>query len=108
MDGIETLRALKEINPELQVILLTGHGNLQSGIEAMKLGAMDFLEKPTDFEQLLDRIQGSVRCRHAFNGLNVRPIHRQGQRQAAQNRFPVDQDGTGPALAVTATIFGPR
>ncbi|MEE4242980.1 MAG: response regulator, partial [Desulfopila sp.] len=43
MDGIETLKRLKEKNPDLQVILLTGHATVQKGIEAMKLGALDLL-----------------------------------------------------------------
>jgi len=45
MDGIETLKILKKKRPELQVILLTGHATVEKGIEAMKLGAMDLLEK---------------------------------------------------------------
>ena len=53
MDGLETLKQLKEINPDLQVILLTGHGTVDKGVEAMKLGAMDFVEKPADFHDLL-------------------------------------------------------
>jgi DNA-binding NtrC family response regulator len=57
MDGLEALRRLKEKKPELQVILLTGHATLAKGIEAMKLGAMDFLEKPTDLNLLLERIK---------------------------------------------------
>jgi len=57
MDGIETLRRLLEINPDLQVILLTGYGTVQKGIEAVKLGAMDFLEKPVDIHGLLQEIQ---------------------------------------------------
>lgn len=57
MDGIEALKAMKQINPELQVILLTGHGSLEKGIEAMKFGAMDFLEKPTDVDMLTHKIQ---------------------------------------------------
>ena len=56
MDGIETLKKLLEINPDLQIILLTGHGSVQSGVEAMKHGAMDFLEKPADFQELLQKI----------------------------------------------------
>ncbi len=56
MSGIETLRLLKEENPDIQIIMLTGHGTIQSGIEAMKLGAEDFLEKPVDFNVLLERI----------------------------------------------------
>jgi DNA-binding NtrC family response regulator len=57
MDGIETLRHLLAQDPGLQVILLTGHGTLRTGIEAIKLGAMDFLEKPAEIQQLLDKIQ---------------------------------------------------
>ena len=52
MDGIEALKLLKKEKPETQVILLTGHATLEKGIEAMKLGAVDFLEKPADMNQL--------------------------------------------------------
>ncbi len=57
MDGIETLRQLRESHPDVQVILLTGRGSVKKGIEAMKLGAMDFLEKPVDIDVLLGRIR---------------------------------------------------
>lgn len=57
MDGIDTLKALRESQPEVQVILLTGRGSLQKGVEAMKLGAMDFLEKPADINVLMDKIR---------------------------------------------------
>ena len=57
MDGIETLRRLLEDNPDLQVILLTGYATLEKGIEAVKLGAMDFLEKPAEIQKLMEKIQ---------------------------------------------------
>ena len=57
MDGLQTLKQLKEMNPDLQVILLTGHGTIEQGVEAMKLGAMDFVEKPADFQELLEKIK---------------------------------------------------
>lgn len=57
MDGIETLRRLREINPDLQVIMLTGHATLKAGVEAVKLGAMDFLEKPADIQKLMEKIK---------------------------------------------------
>ena len=56
MDGIEALKALREKRPELQVILLTGHATVDKGIQAMKLGAMDFLEKPAKIDVLLEKI----------------------------------------------------
>lgn len=57
MDGIETLKALKQKRPELQIILLTGHATIKKGIEAMKLGAMDFIEKPADLAALTEKIK---------------------------------------------------
>lgn len=56
MDGLETLKILKNKNPDVQVILLTGHATVEKGISAMKLGAMDLLEKPTDISILADKI----------------------------------------------------
>jgi len=56
IDGIETLRLLKEKRPDLQIIMLTGKATVKSGIEAMKLGATDFLEKPVDLNLLLEKI----------------------------------------------------
>jgi len=52
MDGLETLKAIKEKNPDIQVILLTGHATVEKGIEAMKLGALDFVEKPANLDKL--------------------------------------------------------
>lgn len=57
MDGIETMRRLLDENPDLQVILLTGHATLQKGVEAMKLGAVDFLEKPAEIQKLMEKIE---------------------------------------------------
>lgn len=57
IDGIETLKEMKKRNPEIQVILLTGHGSVQKGVEAIKFGAMDFLEKPIDINALTEKIK---------------------------------------------------
>jgi len=52
MDGIEVLRKIKEINPEVEVIVITGHGDMESAIQSLHLGASDFLTKPVS-DQLL-------------------------------------------------------
>lgn len=57
MDGIEALKAIREIQPDAQVILLTGHATVKKGIEAMKLGALDFFEKPVNLESLTEKIK---------------------------------------------------
>ncbi len=57
VDGLEALRILKEKDPKLQVILLTGHATVEKGVEAMKRGALDLLEKPTDIDTLTQKIK---------------------------------------------------
>lgn len=57
MDGIETLKRLREEQPDLQIILLTGHATVEKGVQAIKLGAADFLEKPADIEELMEKIR---------------------------------------------------
>lgn len=53
LDGMEALRRLKEIAPQLPVIILTGYGDVASAVEAMRLGAYDFLTKPVETEKIL-------------------------------------------------------
>ena len=60
MSGLELQRELVERAIDLPVIVLTGHGNVQIAVHAMKAGAFDFVEKPFDNELLLDRIQKAV------------------------------------------------
>lgn len=57
IDGLKALKAIKEKNPKLQVILLTGQATIEKTIEAMKLGALDLLEKPADIEILTEKIK---------------------------------------------------
>ncbi len=52
MDGIELLKKLKEINPNIEVIIITGHGSIDSAISAMKLGAYDYITKPCKLSEL--------------------------------------------------------
>jgi DNA-binding NtrC family response regulator len=57
MDGIQALKAIKEKRPEMQIILLTGHATVEKGVEAMKAGAMDVVEKPADLDALSDKVK---------------------------------------------------
>jgi len=56
MDGIETLREIKRKQPLAEVLLLTGHGSVETSIEGMKLGAFDYLLKPIKLEDLLIKL----------------------------------------------------
>ena len=52
MDGLEVLRRIKEARPEIEVVILTAHGSVEGAVEAIKIGAFDYLSKPLDLEEL--------------------------------------------------------
>lgn len=56
MDGLETLKKIKEKDPDAEIIMLSGHGTIKSASEAIKLGAEEFMEKPVDLPDLLEKI----------------------------------------------------
>jgi DNA-binding NtrC family response regulator len=56
--GLDVLRAIREAQPQCQVILMTGHASVESAIEAVKLGALDYLSKPIDFARLRQLLAG--------------------------------------------------
>jgi two-component system, OmpR family, response regulator len=57
MDGIETLREIKKRKPLTEVIMLTGHASVESGIQGMQLGAFDYLMKPIALDELLEKVR---------------------------------------------------
>jgi DNA-binding NtrC family response regulator len=60
MSGLETLERILAIDPDLQVILLTAHGTVKAGVDALKSGATDFLQKPANFDELLEKLQSAA------------------------------------------------
>ncbi|MBU8923500.1 MAG: sigma-54 dependent transcriptional regulator [Bacteroidales bacterium] len=61
MDGLEVLGKMKEIRPELPVIIISGHGTISTAVEATKLGAFDFLEKPIDLDRMLLTLRNGIK-----------------------------------------------
>ncbi len=61
MDGIETSREIKKIQPLVEIILLTGHASVETRIEGMKLGAFDYCLKPIKFEDLLHKMEAAFK-----------------------------------------------
>lgn len=57
MDGIEVLKIAKQVDPTLQVIMLTGHGSAEACEQGLALGAFDYMMKPCEFEALVDKIR---------------------------------------------------
>lgn len=65
MDGLETLKRIREKHPEAEIIMLTGQASIKSSVEAMKLGAEDYLEKPFDINELMEKI-GEAKEKHVL------------------------------------------
>ena len=61
MDGMTALKEIKNRHPLVEVIMLTGHATVETGIEGMKMGAFDYLMKPCDMEQLIAKVDEAAR-----------------------------------------------
>ncbi len=92
LGGIDVLRAIREVDSECQVILMTGQATIESAVEAVKLGAVDYLTKPLDFKRLRELL-GTVRD----NALQRQRLH-EAEQQAAENAEFCDMIGRGPAM----------
>ena len=61
IDGTELVHRFKQLDPESEVIVISGQGNIQRSVDAVKAGAFDFLEKPLDVERLLDKLEKAIK-----------------------------------------------
>ena len=59
-DGIEILRTVRKMNPDLNVIMMTGHPNIKTEKESIRLGAFKYITKPIDFEKVLPMIRAAL------------------------------------------------
>ena len=89
MDGIEVLQAANAKNISAPFIMLTGHGNVETAVEAMKLGAYDFISKPPDLNRLLTAV------RHALENKSLRSENKKLKRKVAQSYEII---GESPAI----------
>jgi len=81
IDGIETLKRIRELYPGLQVIMISGHGTIETAVKATKLGAYDFIEKPLSLEKVLLSINNAL----DYNRLEAElDIFRERERQRYQ------------------------
>ncbi len=67
MDGIETLKEIKKVQPLAEVILLTGHASVESSIEGMKFGAFDYVLKPIKLEELFPKVAQAFEKKDVHN-----------------------------------------
>jgi DNA-binding NtrC family response regulator len=60
MDGVEVLEAIKKIKPEIPVVMISGHGDLETAVNTMRLGAFDYISKPPDLNRLLNTVRNAL------------------------------------------------
>jgi DNA-binding NtrC family response regulator len=80
MDGVEVLREIKQRYPLIEVLMLTGHANVEVAIEGMRLGAFDYLLKPIEIDQLLYKLQD------AYQKKSIQDQKIEKEKQAMQKR----------------------
>ncbi|MBF0594948.1 MAG: response regulator [Candidatus Omnitrophica bacterium] len=74
MDGIEFLKKIKELKTDVEVIMLTGHGGIESAIEAMKIGAFDYMNKPVNFDELSVNITRALEKRKLLHQVSNQQV----------------------------------
>ena len=60
MDGVEVLEAVKKIKPEIPMVMISGHGDLDTAVNTMRLGAFDYISKPPDLNRLLNTVRNAL------------------------------------------------
>lgn len=97
LDGIETLRTLREQNSQIPVIMLTAHNTVKSAVLAMKLGATDFLSKPFDIEELtsliIDTLREKITIKEPLNPATI-----SGDRKSASKDTSATLVGSDPTM----------
>ncbi len=108
VDGLELQRRLRDLKSGLPVIVMTGHGDVPLAVEAMKGGAVDFIEKPFDDEVLLSAVRAALAWRARQSERDARAVEIQAriQRLSDREREVLDRLVAGKANKVIAYELG--
>jgi two-component system response regulator HydG len=99
LDGIALLKAVRELLPEVEVVVITGHGSVEKAVEAMRLGAYDFIEKPIDSVGLLKTVT------KALEKQRLSSENRQLRRQLQLGRSLEALLGSSPSMEAVKTLI---
>jgi DNA-binding NtrC family response regulator len=101
MDGIETLRRALEFVPHLQVVMMSGHGSIESAVKAIKLGAYDYIEKPLSLEKV------TLLIRHALHEVKLEHENRSLKEKASRHLKMVGESAVMVELRRQIETAGP-
>ncbi|MFO7569521.1 MAG: sigma-54 dependent transcriptional regulator [Smithellaceae bacterium] len=97
MDGLETLQAIKAAHPNVLVIMMSGHGTIETAVKATKLGAFDFIEKPLSLDKVIIMIQ---------NALNMVRLEEENVRLKQKVSHQYELTGTSSVIAELKEMIG--
>jgi UDP-3-O-[3-hydroxymyristoyl] N-acetylglucosamine deacetylase len=112
-DGLETLQALRELDAEATVIMISGHGSAPTAVKAIKMGAADYLEKPLSYDRTIESLRTALADRTMPRPLSTAVLE-MGEGQAPARHFsappplPIVHEGTEPqrTLKTASVIYG--
>lgn len=98
MDGLETLRELKKRNANARVVMATAYASIELAVDAMKLGATDFVRKPMTPEVLRNSVAAALSKSPVAAGLTVTPVPQPSIQTITMNGFTILDDNEAPAM----------
>ena len=101
MDGIETLRRFREARPEMQVIMITGHGTIDTAVQTTKMGAYDFLQKPLSLERV------SLAVKHGLEEIRLRRENETLRKSIERRHVILGESAPIKALKQQIALAGP-
>jgi len=96
MDGVEVLEAVKKIKPEIPMVMISGHGDLDTAVNTMRLGAFDYISKPPDLNRLLNTIR---------NALEKKQLVVENKRLKTKVSKQYEMVGNSPAIEAVKSII---
>ncbi len=101
IDGLETLQRAKVLRPELPVVMISGHGSIDTALQSTRLGAFDFLEKPVDLDRLLLVVSNALKQRH------LEQENQRLQQEVEQDRFFMAESPAMKRLLADVKLVAP-
>ena len=88
-DGLETLQSLCELDPAAAVIMMSGHGSAATAVKAIKMGALDYIEKPLSYRQAVNAVSGAIEHRRSLSSVRGRRRSRALKKERLDTDHPV-------------------
>jgi UDP-3-O-[3-hydroxymyristoyl] N-acetylglucosamine deacetylase len=104
-DGLETLQTLRELDPAVAVVMMSGHGTASTAVKAIKMGAFDYIEKPLSYNEAVDAVEGALKYRASVSKDSTLL---QSLRLTATKMGEVPHLAPPPTLSILETVDEPQ